>query len=189
MMRRLIGIFIAARTQPASSMQNLSVRLPRSRKLLSAGQAVPTYPPILAAEVSFPGDLPGTGWRRPSDRGRRPHQPETGILAKSESERKPTRRALPKRMNLPSLRKERARMGQPRLVRGEGLGQPPPGGIVTEEAKSLGREALPYAAAEVVLLPPSLSMRLALRLWRSPPKPLTARPSHSDGVWGSKCRS
>ena len=44
MTRRLIGIFSAARTQRSSSMQNLSVRLLRLRKLLSAGQAVPTIP-------------------------------------------------------------------------------------------------------------------------------------------------
>ena len=44
MTRRLIGIFSAARTQRSSSMQNLSVRLLRLRKLLSAGQTVPTMP-------------------------------------------------------------------------------------------------------------------------------------------------
>src|ERR1019366_9892000 len=44
MTRRLTGIFSAARTRRSSWMQNLSVRLPRLRRLLSAGQAVPTTP-------------------------------------------------------------------------------------------------------------------------------------------------
>jgi hypothetical protein len=43
MTRRLIGIFSAARTQRSSSMQNLSVRLLRLRKLLSAWASGPHH--------------------------------------------------------------------------------------------------------------------------------------------------
>jgi hypothetical protein len=52
----------------------------RDQILLALGKRSPPDPPVPAAEVSFSRNLPGADYRKPSNRGSRPHQPETGIL-------------------------------------------------------------------------------------------------------------